>query len=76
MKNTKVKKTVHTSNKDKNKKKRKEFNMNKQELIQFLKDNLKVSIWCDYDGCDTPQVNVGLYLGDEEISKSSDYLPL
>ena len=49
--------------------------MNKQELIQYLKDNLKVDIWCDYDGCDTPQVNVSLYLGDKEISTSSDYLP-
>ena len=49
--------------------------MNKQELIQFLKDNLKINIWCDYDGCDTPQVNVNLYLGDEEISTASDYLP-
>ena len=50
--------------------------MNKQELMQFLKDKLKVTVWCDYDGCDTPQVNVSLYLGDEEISRSSDYLPL
>lgn len=48
--------------------------MNKEELIQFLRENLKVSVWCDYDGCDSHQVNVSLYLGDEEISKSSDYL--
>lgn len=44
--------------------------MNKEELIQFLKENLKVEIWRDYDG----QVNVSLYLGDEKISTSSDYL--
>ena len=42
--------------------------MNKEELIQFLKENLKVEIWCDYDGCDSRQVNVSLYLGDEKIS--------
>lgn len=48
--------------------------MNKEELIQFLKENLKVEIWCDCDGCGSPQVNVSLNLGDEEISKSSDYL--
>lgn len=48
--------------------------MNKQELIQFLKENLTISVWRDCDGCDTPQVNVSLYLGGEEISKSSDYL--
>ena len=48
--------------------------MNKEELIQFLKKNLKVEIWCDYDGCDSRQVNVSLYLGDEKISTSSDYL--
>ena len=51
------------------------IDMDKQELIQFLKDNLKINIWCDYDGCDSPQVNVSLYLGDEEISTASDYLP-
>lgn len=48
--------------------------MNKQELIQFLKENLKVNIWCDYDGCDSPQVNVNITLCDEEIHSSSDYL--
>lgn len=49
--------------------------MNKEELIQFLRENLKVSVWCDYDGCCSPQVNVSLFLGDEEIWTSSDYLP-
>ena len=48
--------------------------MNKQELIEFLKENLKVNIWCDYGGCDSPQVNVSITLCDEEIHSSSDYL--
>lgn len=48
--------------------------MTKEELIKFLKENLSITVWCDYDGCDSPQVNVALYLGEEEISKSSDYL--
>lgn len=48
--------------------------MNKQELIEFLKENLVVNVWCDYDGCGSPQVNVGIYLGEEVIDESSDYL--
>ena len=48
--------------------------MNEQELIKFLKENLKVNIWCDYDGCYSPQVNVNIVLCDEEIYSSSDYL--
>ena len=48
--------------------------MNEQDLINFLKENLKVNVWCDYDGCDSPQVNVGIYIGDETINESSDYL--
>lgn len=48
--------------------------MDKQELIRFLKENLKVDVWCDYDGCDSPQVNVSITLCDEEIHSSSDYL--
>ena len=47
--------------------------MNEQELVKFLKENLKVSIWCDYC-CDSPQVNVSISLYDEEICSSSDYL--
>lgn len=50
--------------------------MTKEELIDFLKSNLKIEIWCDYDGCDSPQVNVSINLGDVEISQSSDYLPI
>lgn len=48
--------------------------MNKDELIKFLKDNLKINVWCDYDGCGSPQVNVSLDLCGEEIHRSSDYL--
>lgn len=48
--------------------------MTEQELIKFLKENLKVSIWCDYDGCNSPQVNVSIILCDEEIHSSSSYL--
>jgi len=48
--------------------------MNKDELIQFLKKNLKINVWCNYDGCDSPQVNVSLDLCGEEIHRSSDYL--
>ena len=48
--------------------------MDKQDLIKFLKENLSVNVWCDYDGCDSPQVNVGIYIGDEIINESSDYL--
>ena len=48
--------------------------MNEQELIKFLKEKLKVSVWCDYDGCDSPQVNVSIFLCDEKIDESSDYL--
>lgn len=47
--------------------------MNEQELIKFLKENLKVSIWCDYC-CDSPQVNVSISLCNEEIHSSSDFL--
>ena len=48
--------------------------MNKQELIKFLKENLEINIWCDYDRCDSAQVNVSLDLCGEEIHHSSDYL--
>lgn len=48
--------------------------MAKEELIAFLKENLQVSVSCDYDGCGSPQVNVEIILGGETISSSSDYL--
>jgi hypothetical protein len=48
--------------------------MNKEELIQFLRENLKIEVWCGHDACDSHIVEVSLYLGDEEISTSSGYL--
>ena len=48
--------------------------MDKQELTQFLKENLKVNIWCDYDGCDSARVNVSIAICGEEVHSSSDYL--
>jgi hypothetical protein len=43
-------------------------------LFKFLRENLKINVWCDYDGCYSPQVNVSLDLCGEEIHRSSDYL--
>ena len=48
--------------------------MSKEELISFLKENLSITVFCDYDGCNSPQVNVNLFLCGEEICTSSDYL--
>ena len=47
--------------------------MDKQELIKFLKENLKVDIWCD-ESYDYKHINVSISLCDEEICSSSDYL--
>ena len=44
------------------------------KLREFLKEHLSIQVSCDYDRCDTPQVTVSLYLDNEEISTSSDYL--
>ena len=49
-------------------------NMNEENLREFLKEHLSIQVSCDYDGCDTPQVTVSLYLDNDEISTSSDYL--
>lgn len=51
-----------------------EKDMNEEYLRNFLKEHLYIQVWCDYDGCDSPQVNVALYLDEEEISTASDYL--
>lgn len=48
--------------------------MNKEELIQFLKENLICNIWQDCDGCGSPQITVNIVLCGEVISESSDYL--
>lgn len=47
--------------------------MEKQELIKFLKENLKVNVWCNYDSCGA-LVNVSITICNEEINESSDYL--
>lgn len=49
--------------------------MIKEELIQLLKENLKIDVWSEYDDEHGLQkINVGLYLGDEKISTSCSYL--
>ena len=50
--------------------------MNEEELIKLLKDNLNVEVWCNYDGCDSAQVNVKISWGDITLSESCDYLPV
>ena len=49
--------------------------MTKEELIQFLKENLKVTV-ADTSGPydEPPCVTVSLYLGDECISSDFEYL--
>ena len=47
--------------------------MNKQELIQFLKDNLKIKTSVE-DCWETSEVGVLLYLGEELIT--SDYFSI
>lgn len=42
-----------------------------QELIEFLRDNLKVEVSC---GCVDPTVQVTVSLGGKQISSSCDYL--
>lgn len=46
-----------------------------QELIEFLRDNLKVEISCGCDGCGDPTVEVTVSLGGQQISSSRDNLP-
>ena len=43
-------------------------------FIDFHRILYTVNVWCDYDGCDSPQVNVGIYICDEKINEASDYL--
>lgn len=45
--------------------------MDKEELIKFLKDNLKVEVKTDSDG----DINVILFLCDEEISRDWTSVP-
>lgn len=46
-----------------------------QELIEFLRDNLKVEISCGCDGCGDQTVEVTVSLGGQQISSSRDNLP-
>ena len=45
--------------------------MTKEELIQFLKDNLRIEVYSDADD-GYVQTTAALYLGDEMITSSSD----
>lgn len=47
--------------------------MMKDELINFLKENLTITIWQDYDGCNSKQINVELAIGEEIICTSQTY---
>jgi hypothetical protein len=50
--------------------------MTKEELIDFLKENLKICISCDNSYCCTgsSQIKVSLTLGEEVISEYLDYV--
>lgn len=48
--------------------------MDKEELINFLKENLSIDVDCHYDGCDSPEITVSISLGTYLICESSDYL--
>lgn len=49
--------------------------MTQEELIQFLKDNLKIEIIADNKYCDSGyEITVKILLGNDFISESSDYI--
>lgn len=50
--------------------------MSKEELIDFLKENLKICISCDNRYCSSgsSKIEVSLTLGEEIISEFSDYV--
>ena len=50
--------------------------MTKEELIDFLKENLKICISCDNRYCSAGQseITVSLTLGEEVISEHYDYI--
>lgn len=50
--------------------------MSKEELIDFLKENLKICISCDNSYCSngSSEITVSLTLGEELISEFSDYV--
>ena len=43
--------------------------MNKEELIQFLKENMRVYL-NEGSCCDTTEISVSVYIGNEEICTS------
>ena len=50
--------------------------MSKEELIQFLKENLKVKVnhICPLYDCDSEYLRVELYLGNERIDWDEDFI--
>ena len=49
--------------------------MTQEELVQFLKDNLKIGIDADNRYCDNGyEITVKLFLGDDCISECYDYI--
>jgi hypothetical protein len=49
--------------------------MTQEELVQFLKDNLKIEIVADNKYCDNGyDIIVRVLLGDDCISECSDYI--
>ena len=49
--------------------------MTQEELVQFLKDNLKIGIIADNKYCDNGyEITVKLFLGDDCISECTDYI--
>lgn len=49
--------------------------MTQEELVQFLKDNLKIGIIADNRYCDNGyEITVKLLLGDDCISECYDYI--
>lgn len=49
--------------------------MTQEELIQFLKENITITIYADNECSDTlTEVNVAINLGDETISTSYTYV--
>lgn len=52
--------------------------MSKEELIDFLKENLEICISCDNHYCSngSSEIKVSLTLGEELISESIDYVDI
>ena len=49
--------------------------MTQEELIQFLKENLTITIWANNECSDMyTEVNVAINLGDETITTSCTYV--